>query len=257
MSLPRPQHGDSTSPCAQWPPRSLWLWQSFCSDLIGPVRCIWHDRPQHFSRSFPKLLWYFWFCSQLVLVIPFRPSANHLRKQLSVWPSCPSVWSASRFSPWAHCVRSVHSTTFSDITKSLYGASTFCWWFYNNNNSQLHRSSQPPDVDQTVLSVQDCVSDIKDWMTDNKLQPNEDKTEAMLFNSSKLQDVPASLSICQTTVSTRIKISPWNSISISYAKQLSVNFVESALFDSTSQLMPQRLLLSPLYCPRLTIAILS
>ena len=43
-------------------------------------------------------------------------------------------------------------------------------------------------------------SDIRYWMTDNKLQPNEDKTEAMLFNSSKLQDVPASLSICQSTV---------------------------------------------------------
>ena len=46
----------------------------------------------------------------------------------------------------------------------------------------------------------DCISDIKDRMTDNKLQLNEDKTEALLFNSSKLQDPPSSLSICQTTV---------------------------------------------------------
>ena len=53
---------------------------------------------------------------------------------------------------------------------------------------------------QTVLRVQDCVSDTKDWMIDNKLQLNVDKTKAMLFNSSKLQDTPASLSICQTTV---------------------------------------------------------
>ena len=37
-------------------------------------------------------------------------------------------------------------------------------------------------------------------MIDNKLQLNEDKTEAPLFNSSKLQDAPASLSMCQTTV---------------------------------------------------------
>ena len=37
-------------------------------------------------------------------------------------------------------------------------------------------------------------------MVDNKLQLNEDKTEALLFNSSKLQDAPASLSMCQTTV---------------------------------------------------------
>ena len=58
------------------------------------------------------------------------------------------------------------------------------------DDSQLHRSSQPSDIDQAVLSVQDCVSNIKDWMTDNKLKPNEDK--AMLFNSSKLQDTPPS-----------------------------------------------------------------
>ena len=37
------------------------------------------------------------------------------------------------------------------------------------DDSQLRRSSQPSDIDQTVLSVQDCVSDIKDWITDNKL----------------------------------------------------------------------------------------
>ena len=66
------RHGDSTSLCAQWPPCSLWLWQSFCSDLIGPVDCIWHDRPPHSSRSSPKLLWYFWFCSQLVLSRTFQ-----------------------------------------------------------------------------------------------------------------------------------------------------------------------------------------
>ena len=37
-------------------------------------------------------------------------------------------------------------------------------------------------------------------MTDNKLQLNEDKTEAVLFNPSELQDPPTSRSICQTTV---------------------------------------------------------
>ena len=68
------------------------------------------------------------------------------------------------------------------------------------DDSQIHRSCQPSDIDQTVLNVQDCVSDIRYWMIDNKLQPNEDKTEAMLFDSSELHDAPASLSIWQTTV---------------------------------------------------------
>ena len=38
-------------------------------------------------------------------------------------------------------------------------------------------------------------------MTENKLQLNTDKTETMLFNSSKLKYPPAPLSICQATIS--------------------------------------------------------
>ena len=70
------------------------------------------------------------------------------------------------------------------------------------------QTSPPPQLKQhqTVLRVQDCVSDIKDWMTDNKLQLNVDKTKAKLFSSSKLQDAPAPLSICQTvTFSDRVR----------------------------------------------------
>ena len=38
-------------------------------------------------------------------------------------------------------------------------------------------------------------------MTENKLQLNADKTETMLFNSSKLKYPPEPLSICQATIS--------------------------------------------------------
>ena len=68
------------------------------------------------------------------------------------------------------------------------------------DGSQLHRSCQPTDVVHTIFTVQDRILHIKDWVTENKLQLNEDKTETLLFNSSKLQDPPTSLSICQTTV---------------------------------------------------------
>ena len=54
------------------------------------------------------------------------------------------------------------------------------------DDTQLHRSSKPSDIDQTASGVQDWVCDIEDWMTDSKLQQNEDKIEAMLFNFSEL-----------------------------------------------------------------------
>ena len=78
-------------------------------------------------------------------------------------------------------------------------------------------------------------------MTDNKLQLNEDKTEALLLISSKLQDPPASLSIRQTTVSFSdsvrnpgfyldIDLSMKKHVNI-IARQLSLNSTVSALFD--------------------------
>ena len=38
-------------------------------------------------------------------------------------------------------------------------------------------------------------------MTENKLQLNADKTETMLFNSSKLKHPPAPLLVCQAAIS--------------------------------------------------------
>ena len=69
------------------------------------------------------------------------------------------------------------------------------------DDTQLHKSCSPEHYDDTRNALQTCISDIKDWMTENKLQLNADKTETMLFNSSKLKHSPAPLSIGQVTVS--------------------------------------------------------
>ena len=66
---------------------------------------------------------------------------------------------------------------------------------------QLHISCSSEHYVDTWNALQICISDIKDWMTENKLQLNADKTETMLFNSSKLKHTPEPLSICQATIS--------------------------------------------------------
>ena len=47
-------------------------------------------------------------------------------------------------------------------------------------NSILHRL---PDL---IDSMRLCIDDIKDWMTDNKLKLNDDKTEVMIISSSRM-----------------------------------------------------------------------
>ena len=62
------------------------------------------------------------------------------------------------------------------------------------------------DVVQNIMTTPGTLSKpadltLKDWMTENKLQLNADKTKTILFNFSKLKHPPAPLSICQATMS--------------------------------------------------------
>ena len=69
------------------------------------------------------------------------------------------------------------------------------------DHTQLRKSCSPGQYDDTRNALQTCISDLKEGMTENKLQLNADKTEAILFNSSKLKHPPTPLSICQATIS--------------------------------------------------------
>ena len=48
--------------------------------------------------------------------------------------------------------------------------------------------------------MQSCVIDVNNWLLINKLQLNEDKTEALLLDSSQSENLPVSLQIGQTCV---------------------------------------------------------
>ena len=47
---------------------------------------------------------------------------------------------------------------------------------------ELYRSTDRSSTDSLLTAMQSCVSDVKDWVLVNKLQLNEDKTEAPLLD---------------------------------------------------------------------------
>ena len=47
-------------------------------------------------------------------------------------------------------------------------------------DTQLQRSCTPDLVQSSVRGMEECVSEVKSWMTENKLQLNDGKTETML-----------------------------------------------------------------------------
>ena len=59
------------------------------------------------------------------------------------------------------------------------------------NDSQIYLSFSPKipgDLDNSVTILQNCVVDIRHWMTANFLKMNEDKTEFVIFSRSVAYD---------------------------------------------------------------------
>ena len=53
------------------------------------------------------------------------------------------------------------------------------------DDTQLYNSCRPDQIDASVQSMQDCISDLMTWMTANKLQLSDDKTESLLIASNR------------------------------------------------------------------------
>ena len=51
--------------------------------------------------------------------------------------------------------------------------------------TQMQNSSSLDQLHATISALQECVSDVKSWMTLNRLQLNDGKTEAMLVMSKR------------------------------------------------------------------------
>ena len=54
-----------------------------------------------------------------------------------------------------------------------------------SDNNQLYKSGHFLQQQNIIQSTQCCISDLKDWMTDNQLQLNEDKTDVILISAGK------------------------------------------------------------------------
>ena len=71
------------------------------------------------------------------------------------------------------------------------------------DDSQLQKSASPLEIPQLVQSMQDCIADVRSWMTLNKLKLNNDKTEVMLLSSPQMShkiSCPSTMTVGDATV---------------------------------------------------------
>jgi hypothetical protein len=66
------------------------------------------------------------------------------------------------------------------------------------DDTQLYNSSSPNNIQSLLTTSESCISDVKLWMTANKLQLNDKKTEALLIDTTRKLDQSLKLTIGQT-----------------------------------------------------------
>ena len=76
------------------------------------------------------------------------------------------------------------------------------------DGTQLQNSAPPQQVDELIQSMQQCVHDVKSWMTHNKLKLNDDKTEALIISAPRiLNSTPLSDSLTVGNSTVRFSLS--------------------------------------------------
>ena len=77
-----------------------------------------------------------------------------------------------------------------------------------SDDNQLYITGPASEISSLVSSTQSCISQLKSWMTVNKLKLNEDKTEMILISSPKSNlTLPSSVDLngCSVTISSSVR----------------------------------------------------
>ena len=61
------------------------------------------------------------------------------------------------------------------------------------DDTELYKSDFPSEAFALAPTIESCVTDVKVWVVQNKLQLNDDKTEILLIGSAPGIDLPSSL----------------------------------------------------------------
>ena len=88
------------------------------------------------------------------------------------------------------------------------------------DDTQLYLAIEPANISDLVFSIENCISEVKNWMLVNKLKLNDDKTEIMLLNPKNYQINIDSLSVGDEIISFS-----------KFAKNLGVYFNENLSMD--------------------------
>ncbi len=139
-------------------------------DLSAAFDTIVHDilidRLQNYTGIQGPALKWFRSCLRLLPLCLFK------RGGISIITS--KVWSTKRICPRSSVIFIIHVATWYIIRK--YGIHFHCY----ADDTQLYISTRPEETSK-LSKLTECVKNVKDWMTNNFLLLDSDKTEILLI----------------------------------------------------------------------------
>ena len=69
------------------------------------------------------------------------------------------------------------------------------------DDTELYKSDSPSEAFTLSRTIEACISDVKVWVVQNKLQLNDDKTEILLIGSAPGIDLPSSVRVGRSDIS--------------------------------------------------------
>ena len=120
------------------------------------------------------------------------------------------------------------------------------------SDSQLQKFMAPHLIPNLFLSMQQCIDDVKTWMTVNKLKLNDDKTEAMIVSSVR------EARFFSSSFRDSMTVTLWRTLVLHLTMKTHISdlipLVPLVIFCPQ---MPQKFLFLPLFFHALTPVILS
>ena len=101
------------------------------------------------------------------------------------------------------------------------------------DDTQIYKSCTPSEIVDTIKCKEQCISNVKTWMLHNKLQKNDDKTEAILFARKVLatEHLPKLMTVSDTTTAFVSMIQTWGLYwTLSFNQQI-MNHCQSAFYE--------------------------
>ncbi len=132
----------------------------------------------------------------MVEILPVRSLPLCLFKRGGISIITSKVWSTTRICPRSSAIFIIHVALGNIIRK--YGISFHCY----ADDTQLYISTRPDETSK-LSKLTECVKNIKDWMANNFLLLNSDKTELLLIgpknSTQNLLDYNLQLDRCAVT----------------------------------------------------------